>query len=547
MNNWPELQHPWFLFGLAILPLILLAFLYYMRQRRLAFKKLGDKHLVDMLLASYRRSSKTIRFILLFLATGLLVLTLANPRVPRGGNAVMRSGIDVMLALDVSRSMLAQDVQPNRLERAKQVMNKLIDGMQNDRVGIVIFAGRAYLQMPITSDLGAAKMYLASASPESVPAQGTVLGDAMKMSYSAFNAKDKKYKAVVLITDGEDHDEAAVEVSKKMASEGVVINTIGMGSPQGATIPDAVTGAPKTDKDGNIVVSRLNEELLRTLSENTHGIYQPFTSTDNVVNNIEKVLASMPQRVVRDNSLANFESLYRYLLAVVLLLLLAEMFVSERKKAKRNTVVKKLSMVGAMLVLGSAPVWAQKPNQLIQEGNALYKKGDYAAAANSYREALQAEPGNSTAQFNLAAALYKAKEKDGALQAYNTSIEQYTQKNDLARLSQAYYNRGVVYHNDNKLDECIADYKRALRINPNDDDARQNLQKALQKKKQEQQNQEQQNKNQNQQNKPKPQQSKLKQQDAIEKLKALQQQERELQERLHKNPSPSPNTPDKDW
>lgn len=543
----PEIQYPFLLLGLILLPILVFIYLLAVRKRKAAFRKLGDKDLVNALLSTYRRSSHTLKFILLLIATGLLVLTLANPRVPQPGLPQQRTGIDVMLALDVSKSMLADDIQPNRLERAKQVMNKIIDGLKNDRVGIVIFAGKAYLQMPITSDLGAAKMYLASASTESVPTQGTVLGEAMKMSYAAFNSKDKKYKSVVLITDGEDHDENAVDIAKKMASEGVVINTVGMGSREGSTITDPVTKQAKTDRDGNVVITRLNEDLLKQISQNTNGIYQPFTSTDLIVGNIEKVLSTMPQRVVRDNSLANFESLFRYILAAVLILLLLEMFISERKKTQGRRAMRLATAVVACLFF-SLPVLAQEANTFIREGNQAYKNGEYQKAVENYRQALAAEPGHQTAQFNLAAALYKSKDKAAALEAYTASIDSYTNTNDLAKLSHAYYNRGVVYHNDEKIDECIEDYKRALRLNPNDDDARQNLQKALKKKKQDQQNEDQKNKNQqNQQQKPKPQQSKMKQQDAEEKLKALQQQERNLQERMHRSNTPSPNTPDKDW
>ena len=544
--NLPELQYPWLLAALVLLPVLIAIYFVYRRKRAIAYKKLGDKNLVDMLLVGYKRNAKPIKFSLILTATSLLILALANPRLPVGGNGVQRTGIDVILTLDVSKSMLATDIQPNRLERAKQVMNKIIDGLKNDRVGIVIFAGKAYLQMPVTSDLGAAKMYLSSATPESVPTQGTVLGDAMKMSYSAFNSKDKKFKSVVIITDGEDHDENAVDIAKQMAKEGVVINTVGMGSTEGSTIPDPVTGQAKTDRNGNVVVSKLNDQLLKTISESTNGIYQPFSSTDAVVGNIQRVLASMPQRVVRDNSLANFESLAHYLFAAVLLLLLIELFISERKTFRKRMQNAKTAVAAVSILLLTLPAWAQTENEHIQQGNAAYKEGKFEEAAQHYRQALEVKPDNNTAQFNLAAALYKAKDKEGALQAYDKSIENYTKANDLAKLSQSYYNKAVVLHNDNKIDECIEDYKRALRINPNDDDARHNLQKALRKKK-EQQNQDQQKKEQQNQSQPKPQQSKLKQQDAEEKLKALQQQERNLQERLRKSSTPTPNSPDKDW
>jgi Ca-activated chloride channel family protein len=203
-----------------------------------------------------------------------------------------------MIALDVSKSMLAQDVKPNRLERAKQALGKLIDKLSNDRVGIVVFAGRAYLQMPLTGDHGAAKMYLGSASTDIVPTQGTVISDALKMCYASFNTKEKKYKAVILISDGEDHDEGAFKIAQQMTEDGIVINTVGIGSPQGSTIIDELTNQEKKDVNGNTVITKLNEDELKSIAEKGNGSYQLFTNADELVSKLDAQLASMDQRTV---------------------------------------------------------------------------------------------------------------------------------------------------------------------------------------------------------------------------------------------------------
>jgi len=241
--------------------------------KKKVIKKIGDKALVKEMIKNHSPQRFALKFTLITAAFILGVMALANPREAIGTEKVTRNGIDVMIALDVSKSMLAQDIKPSRLDRAKQVLGKLIDKLGGDRVGIVVFAGKAYLQMPLTGDQGAAKMFLASASPDIVPTQGTVIGDALKMSLSCFNTKERKYKSVVLVSDGEDHDESAGAIATQMASEGVVINTIGIGSPEGSPIVDPVTNELKKDEQGQTVLSKLNEPELQQLSNITNGQY----------------------------------------------------------------------------------------------------------------------------------------------------------------------------------------------------------------------------------------------------------------------------------
>ena len=222
-------QHTFYLLGLAAVPLLLLLYFFVIRWKRKTIRKIGDERLVKELIRTYSPQRYAVKFLLLVLAFALGVLALANLRKPGGVEKVNRNGVDIMIALDVSKSMLADDVKPNRLERAKQSVTRLIDKLGNDRVGIVLFAGRAYLQMPLTGDHGAAKMYLAAANTDVVPTQGTVISDALKMCYAAFNPKEKKYKAVVLISDGEDHDEGAIKTATQMAADGIINTPIGFG------------------------------------------------------------------------------------------------------------------------------------------------------------------------------------------------------------------------------------------------------------------------------------------------------------------------------
>jgi len=539
-------------------------YLLALHWKKKTISKIGDERLVKELIKNYSPRKFALKFVFIVTAFGLGVVALANLRSSKGSEKVNRNGIDVMIALDVSKSMLAQDIKPTRLERAKQVIGKLIDKLNNDRIGIVVFAGRAYLQMPLTGDHAAAKMYLNAATTDVVPTQGTVIGDALKMCGASFSTKEKKYKSVVLISDGEDHDEAATGTASQMANDGISINTIGIGSPEGTTLFDPVTNEVKKDNDGNTVISKLNEEELKDIAANGGGIYQLFTSTDEVINKLEAQLNSMDQRTVTEDSLVNYKSFFQWFLLAALFFLVAEFFLSENVKlpSLKKIPGPKAVTISLLLCLFSLFSYSQKDNALIKKGNEAYTKQEYEKAVSQYQKVIEKSPSNEVAQFNLGNALFKSNKPDDAVSAFDNAVTQSKNKDNR---SQAYYNKGVVQQNNKKLPECIASYKNALKLNPADEDARQNLQKALlqlkeQQKKQEQdkkknkpkedekQKEKQKPKDEEKKNDaPKPQPSKLSKQDAEEKLKALLQQEKNLQDKLKKVNAAGANKPEKDW
>jgi tetratricopeptide (TPR) repeat protein len=539
-------QYTYLLWLLVLLPLIIAVYFIARQKRKIAFKKMGDPLLVKELTANFNTSSPYKKFLLLFSAMALILLSLANFRSPKGSEKITRNGIDVMIALDVSNSMLAQDITPNRLDRAKQLLYKLIDKLDNDRIGIVVFAGKAYLQMPLTGDHSAAKMYLSAATPQTIPTQGTVISEALKMCYSSFNSKEKKYKAVVLISDGEDHEENALTVAEEMAKQGVVINTIGMGTPEGAPIMDPVTNELKKDEQGVTVITKLNEQALADIAKKGNGDYKLFSNTDAVVNALYNNLSTMDKRTVNDDSLVNYKSWFQLLLGASLLFLILELFITEVKKGRIQS-KKLLTVVLLILIVSSAA--AQAENENIKLGNDAYKIKDYQTAIKYYNTV--AEKNNATANYNLGNALYKSDKKEEAIAAYEKAAEAMTAP---LEKSNTLYNKGVVLQNDKKTDDCILNYKNALKIDPNNIDARHNLQIALQKQKEDKQKQDQQNKNDkkddnknNNDEQPKPQQSNLTQKDAEQKLQALLQKEKELQDKLHKIGTSSPDKPEKDW
>ncbi len=562
-----EFQHIEYLVALLAVPVMVGLYFLLLRWKKRAILKIGDPALVNQLVSDYSATRFSVKFILFVIAFSIGVIALANPRMPLGTTNVQRSGIDVMIALDVSRSMMAQDIKPDRLSRAKQLLSRLIDQLADDRIGIVVFAGKAYLQMPLTTDHAAAKMYLSSATPNVVPTQGTVIADALKMCFAAFNPKEKKYKSIILISDGEDHDENAESLAKSLANEGVMINTIGIGSPEGAMIVDSETKEIKRDAVGLPVVTKLNEAGLKKIAAEGNGIYQLYTNTEDIVQQLQKQIGGMGQKPIKESSLMNFNNFFYWLLAIVLVLLLVEMLVTE-KKATKNRVTKKAGSKAAVAIamivglLTPLVMVAQNGDELVKEGNKAYTEKKYAIAAENYKKATEKNPANPRAQYNLGNALYRDGKPSEAVAAYDESI-QSSRTN--AEKATAFYNKGVVLQNDKKLPECIEAYKNALRLNPGDEDARLNLQKALQQ----QQQQQKENKDKKEEQKPKddpkkkdqqkeqekkekdqlpkPQPSKMTKKEAEEKLKALLQQEKKLQDKLRKVGAASPEKPEKDW
>lgn len=551
-------QYIEYFIAFAAIPIMIFFYFMLIKWKKKTEKKIGDASLVKELTVQYSSKKFLTKFILFAAAFALCAFAVAGLVKPDGTQKINRKGTDIMIALDVSNSMLANDIQPSRLERAKQVISKIIDNSPDDKIGLVIFAGRAYLQMPLTIDHEAAKMYLASATPDDVPTQGTVISDALKMCFAAFNSNDKTFKSVLLISDGEDHDDEAIKVTKLLAKDGIMVNTIGIGSPEGSPILNPATGQYLKDDKGQTVITKLNEKELSDIAKAGHGIYQLYTNTDAAASNVKKQLANIGNETsFSDSSYTSFKQYFQYFLAAAFILLLVEFFFSEKKKLKIKGSIAVLFFMGL-----SFSSFSQNAKSSIIKGNKAYKANNYEAAQDQYRDALKNSGDNFTADYNLGNALYKTNKTDEAVKSYDNAIANTT---DSSVKQKAFYNKGVAYQKEKKLPDCISAYKSALLLNPNDEDARQNLQRALKEEEKQKQNQ-QQKQNQNQQNKKKqqpkdqpqnnqqknnePQQTppKMSKQDAIEKLKSLLQNEKELQDKLHKiKGAAAPNSPEKNW
>lgn len=338
-----QFQHIGYLYTLGLLPLLVILFIAAIYWRNKKLQKLGDERLVSEQILGFIPGRNAFRFILLAVGLSVMIIGWANLRMGDKLEKVQRKGIDVIVALDVSKSMLAKDVLPDRLTRAKQLVMRMTDKMKNDRIALIVFAGRSYLQVPLTIDYSAVKMLLQNASPDMVPTQGTVIGDAIDMAMKTFTQNERKYKSLIIISDGEDHDESAIDKTRGAADEGVIVHTVGIGSPQGSTLYDPDTKSAKLDENGNPVVSKLNEEELKSIAAAGHGTYSLLQNTDDIANKLTTELEGMEQRgghgpnSETDLTYTSFTSYFQYFLFAGFLALVIEWLLpGTNRKAKTN-------------------------------------------------------------------------------------------------------------------------------------------------------------------------------------------------------------------
>ncbi|HVB03613.1 MAG TPA: VWA domain-containing protein [Chitinophagaceae bacterium] len=323
-------QHIEYLSALILLVVFLGLFISVLVWKKKSIRKIGDKELVEKLFTGYSPKLYRLKFILLFLAFFFAVIGAANIQIGNKMEKVTRKGVDVVIALDVSKSMLAQDIQPSRLDRAKQLIMRLMDHMNNDRIGLLVFAGKAYLQMPLTVDFTAARMYLNTVTPDMVPTPGTAIATAINTANKAFDPHERLHKSIILISDGETWDEGAVDAASAAYGDGVVINTVGVGSTEGAPFKDPETGDFKRDENNNLVITKLNEEEMKAIAAAGHGVYQHLDNTDQVASNLISRLEAMQQKTFGENLYAGYSSYFQYFLGLALLLLLIEFCIPEK-------------------------------------------------------------------------------------------------------------------------------------------------------------------------------------------------------------------------
>ena len=328
-----QLLHKEYLYLLILIPIMLLIFLFEYKRRQEQRKILGEDFFIKKMSPYESQIIRIWKYVFLLLAIVFLILALINPQMGTKTEKVKRKGVDVMIALDVSNSMMAQDLEPNRLERSKQFVFKLIEKLQNDRVGLVIFAGDAYLQMPLTNDYSSAKMFLHDISPGSVPSQGTNLGAAIEKSVSSFVTDDEdKSKTIVLISDGENHEDGLSDEISAAKSKGIKIFTVGVGSDDGAKIPlDKSKNNFLKDEDGKEVVSKMNSDDLENIANETQATYFHFTGKTEEINKMVNNIAKIDKKDYDEVVFSEFKSWYQWLLGIAFVFILLIIVLPDRK------------------------------------------------------------------------------------------------------------------------------------------------------------------------------------------------------------------------
>ena len=559
-------EDPIYLWLLVLIPILaLVRFISYRNQRK-RLRKFGDPSLLKELMPDVSRFRPSVKFWLLLGALALMIVMLARPQMGTKINHEKRVGIETIIAMDISNSMRAEDIIPSRLDRSKMMIENLVDHFSNDKIGLIVFAGDAFVQLPITSDYVSAKMFLSSIDPSMIATQGTDIARAIEMATHSFTQEEGIGKAIIVITDGEDHEGGALQAAEAAKDAGMRVYVLGVGSVNGAPIPIPGTGGYMTDRSGNTVMSALNEDMCKQVAQAGGGAYIHVENNSAAQQQLDSELDKLAKKETTTTIYSEFDEQFQAVGVLVLLMLIIEICVLDR----RNPLLKNLSLfkrgerkeIQARLILLAvislfscfSPLssTAQTDRQYIRQGNKLFRSGDYPNAEVSYRKAIEKNPRNPQAVFNLGNALMAQKKDSAAVVQFESASKLET--NPL-RKAKAYHNMGVVCQSHKMYGEAIEAYKNALRLNPEDNETRYNLvlckhqqQKQQQKQQQnqqgnddkkqdnkkDQQKQDQQKDQQDdkkQQEQPKPQMSK---ENAEQLLNAAIQNEKQTQDKLQK-------------
>ena len=329
---------PEYLYLLLIVPLLVILFVWNTVRRKRKLQSFGDPELLAQYMPNVSLVRPQFKFYLQIVALLLLIVALARPQFGVKEQTVKRQGMEVMIALDVSNSMLAQDVAPSRLERSKQLLSKIIDGMTEDKVGLVVFAGDAYTQLPITCDYVSAKMFLSSISPSLVARQGTAIGSAIDLSIKSFGLESTASRAIILITDGENHEDDAIGAAKLAKEKGIQVFVLGVGKPEGSPIPLEGSMSFRKDKDGNVVVSKLNEEMCRQIAQAGGGMYLRVDNTNAAQRTLQQELDKLAKSELETRVYSEYNEQYQSFVIVALILLVIEFFIFGRRNKRLSKI-----------------------------------------------------------------------------------------------------------------------------------------------------------------------------------------------------------------
>ena len=329
-----RLEEPIYFYLLAIIPIMIVIFLLVLWWKKRTQKKFANSALLERLAPNSSTFKAVLKLIFLLIGIIFLIISLVNPKMGTKLQTVKREGVDVVFALDVSKSMLAEDIAPNRLEKAKQIISKIIDRLGSDRVGIIIYAGNAYPLLPITTDHGAAKMFLQNANPDLVSSQGTAITEALNLAKTYYNNDEQTNRFLIIISDGEDHQEETKQVAQNISNEGIKVYTIGVGTEKGGPIPMKINGSLigyKKDNKGETVITKRKPDVLQGIADASNGNYIDGNKTDNPVKIIEKIISSAQKSEFETKQFSDYKDQFQWFIAIGVLFLLIDIFLFDKK------------------------------------------------------------------------------------------------------------------------------------------------------------------------------------------------------------------------
>ena len=386
-----------YLYLLAVIPVLALLRFMLTRAQKKRLKKFGDPQLVRQLMPDVSRWRPLVKFWLLQAALALIIVMLARPQFGTRISHEKRQGIETLIAMDISNSMLAEDVTPSRLDRCKMMVENLVDNFTDDKIGLIVFAGDAFIQLPITSDYVSAKMFLSDIQPSMITTQGTDIALAISKAQNSFTQEENIGKAIIVITDGEDHEGKAVEAAKEAKNKGMRVYVLGVGSDGGAPIPDGNGGYMK-DRSGNTVMTRLNQDMCRQIAQAGGGAYIHVDNNSDAQRQLDNELAKLAKKETESTVFSEYDEQFQAVCILALLLLIAELCILECKNPLLKNVrffkgKRRYSSAMTMLMLMTAiSANAQNDRDYIREGNRNFRSGKFAEAEVSYRKSMEKNP-----------------------------------------------------------------------------------------------------------------------------------------------------------
>ena len=547
---------PQYLYLLLVLLALTAIHYYIIYRKKQLVKRFGDPELTRQLFLGVSRWKPEVKFWLTMAALASFIVALARPQFGTRLDTRERMGIEAIIELDVSNSMLAEDVKPNRLEKAKMMVSNMVDGMKDDKIGLIVFAGQAFVQLPITSDYVSAKMFLETISPAMINVQGTDVAEAITLAQRSFTQQEDVSRAIFVITDGEDNEARGVEAAKQAAAQGIRVYVLGIGNPGGAPIPIPGTGQYIIDDEGNTVVSRLSEDMCREIATAGNGSYIYVDNSSSAQKKLSEQLDRLAKAKMESQIYSEYDEQFQGFVLIGILLLLIDVFLLEResKSTWLSSLFRRGRSVSAVcLLLFSLAAFSQTDRDFIRRGNRLMRDSVYDKAQVEYQKAIEKDNTNPISHYNLGNALLYQNKAEDAMKEYETAARL---EKDKTRLAQIYHNMGVLLQSAKQFDKAVACYRNSLRNDPTNDETRYNYALSLfqlkknqggqdnqdqqkddkgqdEKKEQEQQQQKQeQDKKDEQQQQPQPEQ--MSRENAEQMLNAAMQDEKATQEKIQK-------------